>query len=106
MKAVPVLLSSAEKYDVEKGGEFFQYLQFRLLLVEELDSIMIVPNGEATLLEVGDVGNFFEQIGSNTRYIIHPEEILADNFAFMVLERDELPSPHIIEKMHHLLARN
>jgi len=33
--AVPILFSSAEKYDVTRGGEFFNYLQFQFLLVEK-----------------------------------------------------------------------
>ena len=33
--AVPILLSSVETYDVKRGGEFFEYLQFQFLVVEK-----------------------------------------------------------------------
>src|ERR1044072_329889 len=33
--AVPVLLSRVETYDVQRGGEFFAYLQFQFLVVEK-----------------------------------------------------------------------
>src|ERR1043166_3831388 len=33
--AVPILLSRVETYDVQRGGEFFAYLQFQFLVVEK-----------------------------------------------------------------------
>lgn len=105
--AIPILFSIAEKYDVNRGGEFFDYLQFQLLLVD-------LEKKPATLKPVYDVRNlqfvhpqqvsgFFEQIGKNTEYIIHPEEILAENFAHLVLRELNLPSPEIVEKMEAIL---
>jgi hypothetical protein len=34
------------------------------------------------------IANFYEQIGTNTTYIIHPNEILADNFVLLALWRN------------------
>jgi hypothetical protein len=31
------------------------------------------------------VPNFFEKITSNTDYIIHPDEIIADNFMYLMM---------------------
>ncbi len=50
-----------------------------------------------------DISGFFEKIGKNTNYIIHPEEILADNFSFMVLQKRNLPSPVIVKKLKKIL---
>jgi len=73
---------TAGRYDPNKGGEFFDYLQFRLLLVERDDPSPAVRaievGGHAQLVEVEEVSGFYEQVGSNTTYIIHPEEIMAD----------------------------
>ena len=49
------------------------------------------------------LSNFREQIGSNTNYIIHPEEILAENFRHLVLGTKSLPNPEIIEKMKRII---
>ena len=46
-----------------------------------------------------------EQVGNNTDYIIHPEEILADNFALLVLGEHNMPSPEIPQKMREILLR-
>ncbi len=105
--AIPILFSRAEKYDVQHGGEFFNYLEFRLLLVDRADDkITVTPitdGPEPVLLNIQQVSGFFEQVGKNTDYIIHPEEILADNFASLVLGQRNLPSPDVVEKIRAIL---
>jgi len=60
--------------------------------------------GEPVLLAVSAVSGFSEQVGRNTGYIIHPEEILADNFALMVTGRSA-ESPEVLRKLRELFAR-
>lgn len=105
--AVPILFSRTEKYDVKRGGEFFHYLEFRFLLVERDETTSMVKpmydGQKAELVDMRQVSGFIEQVGRNTGYIIHPEEILADNFALLVLKRQNLPSPDITGKMEEIL---
>lgn len=105
--AVPILFSSVEKYPVDRGGEFFDYLQFQLLLVERPnEGTKVKPmldGAEPMLVDIQHVSGFFEQVGKNTNYIIHPEEILADNFAALVLGERNLPSPEVVDKIHTIL---
>ncbi|HTD04228.1 hypothetical protein [Undibacterium sp.] len=105
--AIPILYATAPAYDTAKGGEFFDYLNFQLLLVEKGNATTAAQplsdeNGPR-LVEVKDVTGFFEQIGKNTGYIIHPEEIAADNFAMLVLQDVKPASPDIIAKMQEIL---
>ena len=97
--ATPILFSRAERYDPVRGGEFFDYLQLGLL-------VRAAP-GEALSAEkvVGlqQVTGFFEQVGQNTQYVIHPEEILADNFALLVLEMN-VKSPAVLIGLRRALA--
>jgi hypothetical protein len=106
--AVPILFSRTAKYDVQRGGDFFQYMQFQLLLVDRRgDSLAAQPLYEGSqprLVEVKQVAGFYEQVGRNTQYIIHPEEILADNFADLVLQDRPVPSPEILKKMQDVLT--
>jgi hypothetical protein len=101
--AIPILFSSAEKYALDRGGEFFNYLQFQLLLVERPNDgpkvTPMVDGPKPMLVGIQQVSGFFEQVGKNTEYIIHPEEILADNFALLVLGQRNLPSPEVAEKI-------
>ncbi|MDQ5978673.1 MAG: hypothetical protein QG602_1647 [Verrucomicrobiota bacterium] len=105
---IPILFSGAETYDEAKGGEFFNYLQFRFLLVERAPgSTTVAPirvGTEARHVGLNEVSGFFEQVGRNTRYIIHPEEILADNFSLLVLDAPNVPSPEILRKMDAVLS--
>ena len=96
--AVPILFSNAAKYDVNRGGEFFNYLQMSFLPVPTTSAAQ--PN----LATPDEVSGFFEQIGRNTNYVIHPEEILADNFALLILDEHNVPSPEIIEKMRLIVG--
>jgi hypothetical protein len=92
---VPILFSNADRYDPAAGGEFFQYLEFKFLVVEKPDAGATYDPSKIALLDVNQVQGFYEQVGRNTEYIIHPEEILADNFKFLLVGRTNLPSPEI-----------
>ena len=61
------------------------------------------PAAEPELFSPEELSGFFEQVGRNTEYIIHPEEILAENFALLILGKQNLPSPEIVEKMRRVL---
>ncbi len=105
--AVPILFSTSETYDTKRGGEFFNYLSFKFLITaRRASSHQLEPkmeNGERKLVPPKAVSGFFEQVGKNTNYIIHPEEILADNFALLVLGEHNVPSPEILQKMKAVL---
>ena len=105
--AIPILFSDAEKYDTTRGGEFFDYLQFQFLMVERQnkspDVKPVYDGGKPRLAGIEQVSGFFEQVGKNTKYIIHPEEILADNFALLILGQGSAPSPEILKRMRTIL---
>jgi hypothetical protein len=55
------------------------------------------------MLAVSQLEGFVEQVGRNTGYIIHPEEILADNFKLLATGAENVPSPQILDKMRGIL---
>jgi len=107
--AVPILFSNAEVYDVQRGGEFFEYLNFQFLVMDKSAKpgrlTTVYENGRPKLIGLQEVSGFFEQVGRNTQYVIHPEEILADNFALLILEKHDVPSSEILRKMEKILFR-
>ncbi len=107
--AVPVLLSTAENYDAERGGEFFEYLNFQFMLMKKTANPRHLDiryeNSMPKLVGPEEVSGFFEQVGRNTQYVIHPEEILADNFALLILKEQNVPSPQILQKMMEILVK-
>ncbi|HYR22344.1 MAG TPA: hypothetical protein VEP30_05410 [Chthoniobacterales bacterium] len=96
---VPILFSSAPKYDTSRGGEFFTYLQLRFLPATK------TTGAQSQLIAPQEISGFFEQVGRNTDYVIHPEEILAENFALLILGEQNVPSPEIIERMRRILEK-
>jgi len=96
---VPILFSSAPNYDPVRDGEFFNYLQLGFLIVSKN------PGTPADLLTPQQVSGFFEQVGRNTDYIIHPEEILAENFALLMIGRRDVPSPDLLDRLRRALGQ-
>jgi hypothetical protein len=105
--AIPILFSASDRYDQARGGEFFNYIEFRLLLVSrDEESSVVKPLYEGPnprLVDVGQVSGFFEQTGRNTNYIIHPEEIMAENFALLMMRERNAPSPEILDELERIL---
>lgn len=83
------------------GGAFFDWLVFRLMAVKRSEGQWrpIRDQDGLRLFDPGEVSNFFEQIGKNTGYIIHPEETIANNFVFAITGRDDLPNPEITARL-------
>ncbi len=54
-------------------------------------------------LALADLEGLAEQAGSNTGYVIHPEEILADNFALLFRKPAKIASPQVLERMRRML---
>lgn len=107
VSAIPILYSATQRYDTARGGDFFDYMRLSLLLVEPAaDAPRVLRDaGVPRLVPVSAVNGFYEQVGRNTDYIIHPEEILADNFALLALDVKDVPSPEILERMRQTLAQ-
>ena len=97
------------KYDSQKGGTLFDYLKFDLLIVEvkNNETIPVYNNGNNLRFVTSRQGKlaYIEKIGQNTKYIIHPEEILADNFVIMVNKQQMVSSPFVIEGMNKVLHK-
>lgn len=97
----PVLYSRMEEYDTLANRSLFGELMFQLLRVEQQGNnwVPVLEDGKPILVAPRTQRSFQEQIGRNTGYIIHPEEVLADNFVHLLLETPNLPDRWVIERM-------
>ena len=106
---VPVLLSRSAVFDPEIGDQLDRYWTLRLMAVGKTSarnrSEPQMRNGAPVLLRLNEVGGFLEQIGRNTRYIIHAEEVLAENFAFLATG-ENVAEPQRVEALRQLLSRH
>lgn len=91
-----------------QGGSFFKYLKtgFLKLTDGETKEVFFDDEGLPVVLRTDEIAGFFEQVGINTNYTIHPEEILADNFTYAVLGKDDLKTPKVVEKIIEVLKAN
>lgn len=95
----PVLIAS-KPYTTEQK-DFFSYLTTRFVAIDE-KTRMIDSTYEP--ISYSDVNGFYEKIGRNTKYIIHPEEILADNFVLVLQNNLQVPSPNIVKTMRDIIV--
>ncbi len=102
---MPVLYSRESSYRVGDTRPFFAYLEFRLMEIAQSagDWQVVLRAGQPAFHQPADLGNFFEQIGRNTQYIIHPEEVLADNFVLLMQGKQDAPNPEIPTRMAETL---
>ena len=102
---MPVLQATVDRYDPARGGEFFATMQLVWLEVGRGDAVPVRPSigDPPRLLRTPELAGLFEQIGRNTGYVIHPEEILADNFA-QIVSGQAPRSPEVHERLRRALV--
>ncbi len=89
---MPIITAKSWKYTPAKKL-FFQYLKFDLYEVQRvlgkakgMGLTKVKSNGDGTAgFDVNsELPDFFRQIKDNTNYIIHPDEVMADNFMILI----------------------
>lgn len=94
---IAMILYSTRPYT---EGDLMEYLNLGFIEVDDSENPSpILKEGKPVIFSYQQLEGFFDQVGQNTGYILHPEEILAENFAFAVHGTEGLPSPQIIETM-------
>jgi hypothetical protein len=99
---MPVLV--AEKSRLSPGETFFDALGMRLLDVEpSLGSGPTAPRRDnGRLIWRRFDSQYSEVLGSNTNNQMHPEEVAADNFAFLISGRAR-PNQALLDRLRQLL---
>jgi len=101
---VPILFSESDS--VDPGGRgLFAAMRSKLLLVERRDDappVALADGDRVTMIDFEAAEGFFDQVGRNTGYLIHPEEILADNFVLVVLG-GQIRTPAVTDRLRRLL---
>ncbi|MFT7449402.1 MAG: hypothetical protein ACI9VN_000106 [Patescibacteria group bacterium] len=89
--AIPIILANTTAF--KKGqNEFFSYLDFGLFKISPPYSRLIKVHSNtdgSTMLRPDQLGDFYRQIKDNTNYIIHPDEVMADNFMYLIQAQED-----------------
>lgn len=84
-EAIPVIYSRYKAYETSLNA-FFGYLTFQLFEVKNRAGVWSVVNKDVGY-SIDELTGFWEQVGRNTMYNIHPDELCADNFVIMALAK-------------------
>ncbi|UJR19818.1 hypothetical protein I4U23_022951 [Adineta vaga] len=103
-KCTPILHAS-RPFNAKISTNMFAYLLATTLI---LDDMTYQPLEPLEYLSYDQASNFYDQIGENTQYTIHPEEILAENFVLWMTSADNitgLKSPAIVKNMNDIISK-
>ncbi|MGS2722765.1 hypothetical protein ACVBEJ_03405 [Porticoccus sp. GXU_MW_L64] len=98
--ATPVIYSETD-YNRAVKRIFFQYLNVGMLVYNwdgKSDPVAAIKDGAPFFAPADQITGLYEQIGRNTKYLFHAEEVLADNFALLV-QGHRVASPEVLERM-------
>ena len=99
----PLLLASPPRYDTSRPA-FFDYLRLRFIPLRRDASGGCAPTADVTLTQAQLFDAVAQGAGRNTQYALHPEEILADNFAQMMMGRRDAPNPEVYDRLSAVLG--
>lgn len=104
-RAILLLTSRIPEFQAGIGG-VLPVLQFHLypLTDGETPGLRLGDGGEPVRWTPFITPGFLETIGRNTGYMIHPDEILADNVALLAYPRIDPPTPELLEKLRALVG--
>lgn len=100
-KIAPIIFTNQTEY---VGGLFFEYIEVGLFLLDGTNETdyELFPE-EKRIISFDECDEFFQNVGNNTSYLFHAEEILADNIADIYINRIDSPSPHVSRKILSIL---
>ena len=104
---MPFLTANPERYDPSKPvfQSYFQLLFLNMKRGPRGACSLVTVTGESSIFPPAAVqAALFKKVGRNTNYVFHAEETLADNFAFLMTGKSEVPDPWVLDKLRARLA--
>lgn len=97
-------LMTTGRYDAARP-QFGDYLLPQFVVTTRDAQGRCAPAADGAILDSRTAAPFvFAAAGANTSYIIHPEEILADNFAQLMIGRADAPNPEVQARLAEWLG--
>lgn len=98
------VLQLYSKHDYNKDYNLGDYMALGLLEVDDENGkvVPVMKDGKGVVYDVDAIPDLFKHIGTNTPYILHPEEISAEHFALWLSHAD-VPQPEYFDAMKKAL---
>jgi hypothetical protein len=85
---IPLLHTTSDGFTSAKPT-FFSYVEFNLYPISG-GKVLTNADSLTSPIKLSEEPSFFQQITDNTNYIIHPDEVIADNFMFIMTTSDDV----------------
>ena len=105
---ISYLHTTKEGFDPSIEGGLNGHVSGDLMEVSVNDGVCTPVNGndgKPNILKHELIPDFYDKVGRNVKYVIHPEEIMAGNFALLMKNKKGLPDPDIPEDLEEWLER-
>ena len=96
VRAVAYLMSKLPEFDPKRGKNLYTYLEVVWMEVP-------AAGGTPRRFQEREFKDFALRTGGNTGYTIHPEEIAADNFAYLLTGSKSVKTPEKLKELEALL---
>ncbi|WP_300724916.1 hypothetical protein [uncultured Bacteroides sp.] len=80
------------------GGSMLGYMKVGFVPLND-QLVPIQEDGKTIIYPMNKVDNLYQVVGENTNLTINPEEILAENFAALLLGTKDMPTPELLSKV-------
>lgn len=94
-----MVLYTNKAYD---GGSLFDYCNIGLIPLDN-NFVPIQQKGKTLIYDLDEAKDFYDKVGNNTDYVFNPEEILADNFSYLLMESNNLPDKDLLQRIINAL---
>lgn len=104
---MPFLTANPERFDPAKPSfpSYFQLVFLNMKRGPRGACSLVTVTGESSIFSPGAVQEaLFKKVGRNTHYVFHAEETLADNFAYLMTGKNDVPDMWVIDKLRARLA--
>lgn len=95
--ATPLMVADLSQYTTTSGLFDHVAVQFQPFQRDQHGRCSQDATSTVTQAQMGRA--ILARAGNNTDYVIHPEELVADNFAQMMMGRDDARSPQIYDQL-------
>lgn len=100
----PLLLADPPRYDPRLTSFFGDYLDVQYMPLRQEPSGRCSPAQDVNFTQEQLLEAILARAGRNTDYTFHPEEIMADNFAQMMMGRANAPNPEVYDRLAAVLG--
>lgn len=107
LELMPYLTANPERYDPAKPvfQSYFQLVFLNMKRGPRGACSLVTVTGQTSIFPPAPVqAALFKKVGRNTNYVFHAEETLADNFAFLMTGKTDVPDPWVLDKLRARLA--